>query len=219
MDDPHLGRDIPRCWLWGSSVTVPQIPQAGWFPLSNSPGLGSLGHGTEGCWTMLHLREDEKRRQERRVIHIFFFFLKFKHLFPQPVNTCGTLLELLIFLFPPLPGLEDAPQAGQLTVSADRWSVDPRHQATRSQHPLLVYQLYCSYCNRKKKGGGVQSVWGTATHCIYKQLSHMLAEVMYIISTPNSNNSHNSSIPGVQSWGGLKSRHISCFKKVKSGLN
>lgn len=65
------------------------------------------------------------------------------------VCTCGTLLELLIFLFPPLPGLEDAPQAGQLAVPADRWSVDPRHQATRSQHPLLVHQLYCSYCKRK----------------------------------------------------------------------
>lgn len=71
--------------------------------------------------------------------------------------TCGTLLELLIFLFPPLPGLEDAPQAGQLAVPADGWSVDPRHQATRSQHPLLVHKLYCSYC-QKKKGGGDDTV-------------------------------------------------------------
>lgn len=69
--------------------------------------------------------------------------------------TCGTLLELLVFLFPPLPGLEDAPQAGQLAVPADGWSVDPRHQATRSQHPLLVHKLYCSYCQRKKMAVGV----------------------------------------------------------------
>lgn len=72
--------------------------------------------------------------------------------------TCGTLLELLIFLFPPLPGLEDAPQAGQLAVPADGWSVDPRHQATGSQHPLLVHKLYCSYCQRKKGVGVVQYV-------------------------------------------------------------
>lgn len=58
--------------------------------------------------------------------------------------TCGTLLELLVFLFPPLPGLEDAPQGGQLAVTADGWSVDPGHQATSPQHPLLVHQLYCS---------------------------------------------------------------------------
>lgn len=58
--------------------------------------------------------------------------------------TCGTLLELLIFLFPPLPGLEDAPQGGQLAVTSDRWSVDPGHQATGPQHPLLVHQLYYS---------------------------------------------------------------------------
>lgn len=66
--------------------------------------------------------------------------------------TCGTLLELLIFLFPPLPRLEDAPQAGQLAVPADGWSVDPRHQATRSQHPLLVHKLHCSYCQSQKRG-------------------------------------------------------------------
>lgn len=68
--------------------------------------------------------------------------------------TCGTLLELLIFLFPPLPGLEDAPQARQLAIPADGGSVDPRHQATRPQYPLLVHKLYCSYCQRKKKRGG-----------------------------------------------------------------
>lgn len=58
-------------------------------------------------------------------------------------RTCGTLLELLVFLFPPLPGLEDAPQGGQLAVASDGWSVDPAHQAAGSQHPLLVHQLYC----------------------------------------------------------------------------
>lgn len=46
-------------------------------------------------------------------------------------GTCGTLLELLVFLFPPLPGLEEAPQGGQFAVSADGWRVDPAHQATR----------------------------------------------------------------------------------------
>lgn len=104
---------------------------------------------------MLHLREDQSYSH----IHILIFFNS-DTCFHSMLNTCGTLLELLIFLFPPLPGLEDAPQAGQLAVSADRWSVDPRHQATRSQHPLLVYQLDCSYCNRKGVCvcGGVQSV-------------------------------------------------------------
>lgn len=58
--------------------------------------------------------------------------------------TCGTLLELLIFLFPPLPGLEDAPQGGQLAVTSDGRSVDAGHQATCPQHPLLVHQLYYS---------------------------------------------------------------------------
>lgn len=48
---------------------------------------------------------------------------------PIPHFTCGTLLELLIFLFPPLPGLEDAPQGGQFAVTSDGWSVDPCHQA------------------------------------------------------------------------------------------
>lgn len=74
------------------------------------------------------------------------------------VCTCGTLLELLIFLFPPLPGLEDASQAGQLAAPANGWSVDPRHQTTGSPRPLLVYKLYCSYCQRKTgallAGGG-----------------------------------------------------------------
>ncbi len=58
--------------------------------------------------------------------------------------TCGTLLELLIFLFPPLPGPEDAPQGGQFAVTSDGWSVDPSHQAAGPQHPLLVHQLYYS---------------------------------------------------------------------------
>lgn len=63
----------------------------------------------------------------------------------SPPPTCGTLLELLVFLFPPLPGLEDAPQGGQLAVASDGWSVHAAHQATRSQHPLLVQHLYCSH--------------------------------------------------------------------------
>lgn len=58
-------------------------------------------------------------------------------------STCGTLLELLVFLFPPFPGLEDAPQGGQLAVASDGWSVDAGHQAPCPQHPLLVHQLYC----------------------------------------------------------------------------
>lgn len=57
-------------------------------------------------------------------------------------STCRTLLELLVFLFPPLPGFKDAPQGGQLAVTPDGWSVDATHQATCPQHPLLVYQLY-----------------------------------------------------------------------------
>lgn len=57
--------------------------------------------------------------------------------------TCGTLLELLVFLFPPLPGLEDAPQGGQLAVTSDWRCVHPSHQATGPQHPLLVHHIYC----------------------------------------------------------------------------
>lgn len=69
-------------------------------------------------------------------------------------RTCGTLLELLIFLFPPLPRLEDPPQGGQLAVPADGRSVDPGHQATGPQHPLLVHQLYCSKAGRREKEDG-----------------------------------------------------------------
>lgn len=125
--------------------------------------------------------------------------------------TCGTLLQLLIFLFPPLPGLEDAPQAGQLAIPADGWSVDPRHQATRPQHPLLVHKLYCSYCQRKKWGWGwysmseVQHHTDTDTHmipyfllyipqhCDGKSLHMLVKKVMYIMSAQSSN-SHSSHI-------------------------
>ncbi len=65
--------------------------------------------------------------------------------------TCRALLELLIFLFPPLPGPEDAPQGGQFAVTSDGWSVDPRHQAAGPQHPLLVHQLY--YSEREEMEG------------------------------------------------------------------
>lgn len=68
-------------------------------------------------------------------------------------RTCGTLLELFIFLFPPLPRLEDPPQGGQLAVAADGRSVDPGYQATGSQHPLLVHQLYCSKAGRPERRG------------------------------------------------------------------
>lgn len=34
-------------------------------------------------------------------------------------------LQLLVFLFPPFPGLEDASQAGQLAVAADGRRTDP----------------------------------------------------------------------------------------------
>lgn len=63
-------------------------------------------------------------------------------------RTCGALLEFLIFLFPPLPGLENSPQGGQLAVTSDGWSVNPRHQAACSQHPLLVHKFNCS--NRRR---------------------------------------------------------------------
>lgn len=66
-------------------------------------------------------------------------------------RTGGTLLELLIFLFSPLPRLEDPPQGGQLAVAADGRSVDPGYQATGPQHPLLVHQLYCSRGARREK--------------------------------------------------------------------
>lgn len=37
----------------------------------------------------------------------------------------GGRLQLLVLLFPPLPGLEDASQAGQLAVAPDGRSADP----------------------------------------------------------------------------------------------
>lgn len=55
--------------------------------------------------------------------------------------TCGGL-QLLVFLFPPFPGLEDASQAGQLAVAADGRRTNPWDQATRMQHPLLVHHVY-----------------------------------------------------------------------------
>lgn len=115
-------------------------------PSEQQPWVGEFG-----SW---HRRLLDNATSERRP-QLFIYRLEIFNVTPvsSAVCTCGTLLELLIFLFPPLPGLEDAPQAGQLAVPADRGSVDPRHQATRSQHPLLVHQLYCSYCKRKKGGG------------------------------------------------------------------
>lgn len=65
--------------------------------------------------------------------------------------TCGTLFELLIFLFPPLPWLEDAPQGGQLAVTSYGWSVDSGYQATGPQHPLLVHQLYYSDSDSQRR--------------------------------------------------------------------
>ena len=38
-------------------------------------------------------------------------------------------LQLLPFLFPPLPGFEDAPQAGELAAAAHGRSAHPRHHA------------------------------------------------------------------------------------------
>lgn len=55
--------------------------------------------------------------------------------------TCRRL-QLFVFLFPPFPGLEDASQAGQLTVAADGRSTNPWDQAARMQHPLLVHHIY-----------------------------------------------------------------------------
>lgn len=39
------------------------------------------------------------------------------------LTSCG--LQLLVFLFPPLPGLEDASQTGQLAVAANGRRTDP----------------------------------------------------------------------------------------------
>lgn len=74
-------------------------------------------------------------------------------------STCRTLLELLIFLFPPLPGLEDAPKGGQLAVAADGWSADAGHQAASPQHPLLLHQLYCSDREDGEEGKEREESW------------------------------------------------------------
>lgn len=59
--------------------------------------------------------------------------------------TCGRL-QLLVLLFPPLPGLEDASQAGQLAVATDGRGTDPRDQTAWMQRPLLVHRI----CNTKQ---------------------------------------------------------------------
>lgn len=56
--------------------------------------------------------------------------------------TCRALPQLLVFLFPPLPGFEDASQAGQLAVAANGWSADRRHHTTRVKGSRLLHDIY-----------------------------------------------------------------------------
>lgn len=56
--------------------------------------------------------------------------------------TCGALLQLVVFLFPPLPRPEQTPQRGQFTVAADGRGVHPTDQTAGAQNPLLFHQVY-----------------------------------------------------------------------------
>lgn len=58
-----------------------------------------------------------------------------------PLQRRRALPEFLVFLFPPLPGFEDAPQAGQLTVAADGWRSDPGHQTSRMKRSVLIHHM------------------------------------------------------------------------------
>lgn len=91
---------------------VPQILQAGWFHLSSSSGWGSLGHGTEGCWTMLHLWEEESGSTV--TISILDFFCVYCDITTAcyvPVELC---LSFSFFFFLHFQGLKMRPRLASL---------------------------------------------------------------------------------------------------------
>lgn len=116
----------------------PPNPPSRMVPSEQQPWVGEFGSWHRRLLdNATSVRRRRRRREESDSTPIISILNVFVRIVKANVTTacyftCGTLLELLIFLFPPLPGLEDAPQAGQLAVTADGWSVDPRHQATRS---------------------------------------------------------------------------------------
>lgn len=114
------------------------------------------------------------------------------HSLRSALCTCGTLLELFIFLFPPLPRLEDTPQGGQLAVSSDGWSVDSGHQATGPQHPLLVHHLYYRVSG---DGGGGQDAQRGAQSC-YRRMKWGKEAARWVVSTGERSEKVRGSVEG-----------------------
>lgn len=58
----------------------------------------------------------------------------------MPCTSRG-LLELLTFLLPPFPGLQEASQSGKLAPTTDGWSVGARDQGLRTHSGQPLYLL------------------------------------------------------------------------------